>query len=169
MGWSPRRRAAAYRDGLLIAFLAYRPVRLKNLASMRFGRHLTKVGSRWHFADDETKSHILYAAAVPLTLAPRISGILDLHRAVLMRGEQGANIPGAPPLTPELDAVWVSEHGFQLKSDTLAGIIVERTGAAFGRSVSPHLFRDCAATSIAVDNPKHVGDLLSFSATRGTR
>jgi integrase/recombinase XerD len=36
--WSPRRRAVAYRDGLMIALLAYRPVRLKNLAMMRLGR-----------------------------------------------------------------------------------------------------------------------------------
>jgi integrase len=34
--------------------------------------------------------------------------------------------------------------------------IVGRTGEAFGRPINPHLFRDCAATSIAMDDPKHV-------------
>ena len=35
-------------------------------------------------------------------------------------------------------------------------VIVGRTGTAFGQSVNPHLFRDCAATSIAIDDPAHV-------------
>jgi integrase len=40
----------------------------------------------------------------------------------------------------------------------LARRISDHTRQEFGRPISPHLFRDCAATSIAVDNPKHVGD-----------
>ena len=33
-------RAARYRDGLLLVFLAYHPLRLRNLSSLRIGRHL---------------------------------------------------------------------------------------------------------------------------------
>ena len=33
-------RAALYRDGLLLMFLAYHPLRLRNLSSLRIGRHL---------------------------------------------------------------------------------------------------------------------------------
>ena len=33
-------RAALYRDGLLLVFLAYHPLRLRNLASLRIGQHL---------------------------------------------------------------------------------------------------------------------------------
>jgi hypothetical protein len=40
----------------------------------------------------------------------------------------------------------------------LARRVIDHTRSEFGRPISPHLFRDCAATSIAVDNPKHVGD-----------
>jgi hypothetical protein len=45
----------------MIALLAYRPVRLKNFARMRLGRHLTKAGGCWqiHFAAGETKAHLL--------------------------------------------------------------------------------------------------------------
>jgi site-specific recombinase XerC len=53
------------------------------------------------------------------------------------------------PAHPELDALWVSELGTQLNIGILTNRIVVRTKAAFGRSISPHLFRDCAATSIA--------------------
>jgi hypothetical protein len=54
--WSARRRAVGYRDGFLITLLSYRPVRLKNLAMMRLGRHLVKAGGSWRivFAADET-------------------------------------------------------------------------------------------------------------------
>ena len=48
--------------------------------------------------------------------------------------------------------------GIRLHRDTLAHQIEKHTKAAFGLSVSPHLFRDVAATSISVDNPKHIGD-----------
>jgi hypothetical protein len=157
--WSARRRAVLFRDGLMIGLLAYRPVRLKNLAMMRLGLHLTKVSECWHvhFAADETKSHVPYEAIVPWALARRLERYLDVHRPVLMRGERpdGAD---APPIHPELDAVWVSEVGTQLEIGALARRVFDHTRSEFGRPISPHLFRDCAATSIAVDNPKHVGD-----------
>jgi hypothetical protein len=35
--------------------------------------------------------------------------------------------------------------------------IVMRTRDGFGRPVNPHLFRDCAATSIAIEDPRHIG------------
>ena len=34
--------------------------------------------------------------------------------------------------------------------------IIRRTRIVFGHSINPHLFRDCAATSIAIDDPAHV-------------
>ena len=39
---------------------------------------------------------------------------------------------------------------------TLQLQIVARTERAFGRSVNPHLFRDCAATSIAIHDPENI-------------
>jgi integrase/recombinase XerD len=158
--WSARRRAVLFRDGLIIALLAYRPVRLRNLAMMLLGRHLMKVSGCWQilFAGDETKSHIPYEAMVPSALAPRLETYLEVHRPVLMRGERADGRADAPPINAGLDAVWVSEVGTQLEASALGRRIVDHTRDAFGRSVSPHMFRDCAATSIAIDNPKHIGD-----------
>jgi integrase len=34
--------------------------------------------------------------------------------------------------------------------------IVRVTRAVFGRPVNPHLFRDCAATALAMENPDHI-------------
>ena len=158
--WSARRRAIRYRDGLLIALLAYRPVRRRNLAMMRLGRHLMKVGGRWRivFGAEETKTHVPYEAVLPAALGPRLERYLDVHRPVLLRGGPAAGDPGALPIHPELDAVWVSEVGTQLSYVALGTRIFVRTRREFGRGLFPHMFRDCAATAVAVDNPKHIGD-----------
>jgi integrase/recombinase XerD len=159
-GLSRMRRAVRFRDGLMIGLLAYRPVRQKNFTSMRLGRHLTRVGGRWQilFAADETKTRVPYEATFPRALAPRLEHYLDFHRPVLMHGKGADNRADASPINPRLDAVWVSEVGTQLEQHALACRIVKHTRSEFGRSISPHMFRDAAATSIAVDNPKHIGD-----------
>jgi hypothetical protein len=157
---SARRCAVRYRDGLLIGLLAYRPIRRKNLAMMRLGRHLIKVGGLWRlaFAAEETKTRVPYEAVLPAALEPRLEHYLNAHRPVLLRGESADGNPDAPPLHVELDAVWVSEDGIQLTYEAVAFQIVFRTRREFGHSVSPHLFRDSAATAVAVENPKHIGD-----------
>jgi integrase/recombinase XerD len=126
---------------------------------MRLGRHMVKVGGSWQmlFGAHETKTHARYEARVPSTLAPRLERYLDVHRPVLLRGKCVLDRANNMPLSGE-DAVWVSKVGTQIEKAALSERIVRHTKAAFGRSVSPHLFRDCAATSIALDNPKHVGD-----------
>ena len=35
-------------------------------------------------------------------------------------------------------------------------VIRGRTKAAFGKALNPHLFRDAAATTLAISSPKHV-------------
>ena len=49
--------------------------------------------------------------------------------------------------------------------------ICKHTCEAFGFSISPHLFRDCAVTTIATRDPKHAGiasDLLGHADLRTT-
>jgi integrase len=36
------------------------------------------------------------------------------------------------------------------------GCIRARSREGLGRAINPHLFRDCVATSIAIDDPHHV-------------
>jgi integrase/recombinase XerD len=35
--------------------------------------------------------------------------------------------------------------------------IVARTREGLGQPINPHLFRDCAVTSVAIDDPAHIG------------
>jgi integrase len=170
---SARRRAIRYRDGLMIALLAYRPIRRRNVAMMRLGRHLMKVSGCWRivFTAEETKTHAPYDTAFPAALGPRLERYLAVYRPVLL-GVEPADCNGdAPPINADVDAVWVSEDGIQLAYEAVAYQIVFRTRREFGRSVSPHMFRDCAATAVAIDNPKHIGDaslILGHAAHRTT-
>jgi hypothetical protein len=66
------RRAVLFRDGLMIAVLTYRPLRLKNFAGMRLGHHLMKVGGAWHIllSADETKTRVPHQAVFPSARTP---------------------------------------------------------------------------------------------------
>jgi hypothetical protein len=168
--WSARHRAVGYRDGLMIGLLAYRPVRLKNLAMMRLGHHLTKVGRCWqiYFAADETKSHVPYEAIVPSALTPRLERYLDIHRPVLRRGERANSRPDAPPINSKLDAVWVSEVGTRLEVGALARRIVTTAEPLLAEAYR----RTCFATPSRPRSPSTIRStsamLPLFWATRTT-
>lgn len=153
MGWSRRRRAVQYRDGLMIALLAYRPVRKKNFAAMRLGIHVVEQrGRHWMlFSAAETKNRLAYQTTFPEALEANLRHYLERCRPILVARRHGG-------LTPDFDALWVSDVGTQLTMGALADRIEKCTKAAFGQSIPPHWFRDAAATSIAIDDPVHVRD-----------
>jgi integrase/recombinase XerD len=152
-GWSGRQRAVHYRDGLMIALMAYRPLRLKNFASVILGVHLMQQTGAWwlQFPACGMKAKRPYEVACPAALVPELEHYLAVHRKVLLAGESGQ-------LSPNTDALWVSEVGTMLEKGALASRIRKHTKKAFGASLPPHWFRDAAATSIAVEDPRHVRD-----------
>jgi integrase/recombinase XerD len=152
-GWSMRRRAVHYRDGLMIALLAYRPLRLKNFASVVLSVHLVQQSGGWwlQFPARGMKAKRPYEVTFPAALVPELERYLAVHRKVLLAGESGQ-------LSPGTDALWVSEVGTMLEGGALARRIRKHTKEAFGASLPPHWFRDAAATSIAIENPRHVCD-----------
>jgi site-specific recombinase XerD len=151
--WSPRKQAVQYRDGLMIALLAHRPLRMKNFAAIRLGHQLLLQGGRYWlvFTAGETKTRQPWEAVFPENLLACLARYLEHHRPVLLRGERGTK-------PAEIDALWVSEIGTQLELGALATRIRRHTAAAFGASVPPHWFRDAAATTIAIVDPRHVRD-----------
>jgi len=151
--WSRLRQAVRYRDGLMIALLAHRPMRRKNFAALRLGQHVVQAQGRHTLtlAAAETKTQAAYQAAWPAALESNLRTYLNLHRPVLLAGESGS-VPSAT------NGLWISEAGTHLETGALAVRIKRHTKLAFGQSLSPHLFRDCAATSIAIDTPRHVRD-----------
>ena len=151
------RRAVMFRDGLMIAVLSYRPIRLKNFAGMRLGRHLKKAGCNWHIllAAAETKTRVPYQTIFPSALTPKLERYLDAHRPVLMRRERADGRADAAPIHPGLDAVWISEVGTHLTQEVAGMPDCKTYPGGLRPKRLPHLFRDAAATSIAVDNPKY--------------
>ena len=53
-------------------------------------------------------------------------------------------------------ALWLGNRGRGLSASRPTAQIVAHTRAAFGQPVNPHLFRDAAATTIALDRPEQV-------------
>jgi integrase/recombinase XerD len=137
----------------MIGLLAHRPLRIKNFAAIRLGQQLIcQEGRAWLvFAAAETKTKQPWEAEFPEPLLAALARYLDHHRPVLLQGEAGS-VPA------EVDALWVSEIGTQLESGALARRIRIHTARAFGRALPPHWFRDAAATTIAIEDPRHVRD-----------
>ena len=134
-----------YRDGLIIAVLAARPIRLKNLTAMTSGQHLIRVGDIYwlRFDAKEVKTGKPIEAPLPGRLTPYMDAYLTEWRLALL----GAHMS---------DRVWISTRGNAMPAKSLYWRVSRRTEAAFGLAISPHLFRDCAATSIAIEDPGHV-------------
>lgn len=151
--WSARRRAVAYRDGLAIALLAYRPLRMKNFSRLRIGAELCLENGIWQItvASDDTKTGKDYEAAVPAALTSALVRYLEAYRPILLSGERNSS----PRPT---DALWVSETGTAWEQGAMSRRIANAMEAAFGCRIPPHWFRDAAATTIAIDAPRHVRD-----------
>lgn len=145
-GLRPLERAILYRDGLMIALLAARPLRRRNLAGIRIGKNLiTGPDGFWLiFAENETKTHTALEFSIPADLVPCLENYLDHYRLLFPRADHH-------------DHLWASAKGRPMGEQAIYQRIVLHTGRAFGKSVNPHLFRDCVATTIAIEDPAHVG------------
>jgi len=157
---SPVKRARAFRNGLLISFLAARPLRVHNLTTISVSRHLQLRGERYwlHFDADETKEGRDLDFHWPEPLQSALVRYLQVYRPVLV----AKTIPPAWLKTDARNSNRKSYHHLWVISwrSGLYYIITKRTAAWFGRPVNPHLFRHAAATSIAIEDPEHVGIVM---------
>ena len=129
----------------MIAILAARPVRLKNLTAMIIGQNLIRIDNLYWlvFEAGEVKNHRHIEVPIPEVLASCIDDYLANHRPRLLQGK-------------ESERFWISRFGGELTCNSIRRQIKLHTEAAFGKAIYPHLFRDCAATSIAIHDPEHV-------------
>lgn len=151
--WSDRRRAVAFRDGLAISLLIYRPFRLKNFGTLRIGHELVQSAGKWHLVLERnaTKNNRPHEARFPKALLEDLTGYLDRFRPILLAGEAGCTPSGT-------DALWVSETGTAWESGALSRRIANLTQVRLNRRIPPHWFRDVAATTIAVEAPRNIAD-----------
>ncbi len=141
----------AFRDGLIIAFLALHPVRRRNLADFKLERNLIRQPSGFliTFDGEQTKCGAPHEARLADVLVEPMRTYLSVWRPVLAArtGRWTADLE---------DAVWVSLDGSPMGVEGLSGRIERRTRDAFGKAMNPHLFRDAAATTLATSDPAHV-------------
>jgi len=143
--------AAIYRDGLMIALLAQRPMRRSNLCQIELGKHLVVIDDRaWlSFAAEETKTGRSLEFSWPENLEFHLQHYVDLYRPRLLAGRtQGSCSPGS--------ALWISRVGTALSPISVCERIVGHTRKQFGFSINPHHFRACVATHVAENDPEHI-------------
>ena len=165
-------RAIRFRDGLMIALLALRPLRQLNFLSLQIGRHLLEGPEGWTIAipASESKTHIALSMAFPAVLVPALATYLEVHRPRLL-AMRAPRDPARPWREPGKH-LWIAATGMPMTAGALQKVLRRHTRARFGHEVNCHLFRDCLATSLADDNPDAVrlaADLLGHRSFQTTQ
>jgi site-specific recombinase XerD len=132
-------RARMFRDGLMIALLAYCPIRLKNFAALEIGRSFVSVDGAWWIVltAAETKEKREDERPVPEDLTASIERYLEIYRPVLAGDKT------------ETTALWLAINGNPMSYASMGEHIAETTRITIGVAVSPHLFRTAAVTTLA--------------------
>ncbi|MBR0661672.1 hypothetical protein [Neoroseomonas oryzicola] len=140
----PQRRRVMLRDGLLIALLAARAMRLRSVASLDLDTRLRRVDGQWHVllgpADVKTGLPLTYA--VPPSLGAWIDRYVTVERAELLGGHFS-------------DAFWIGWDGKPLGPRGIEKRIRWQSAKEFGPAgaFGPHRFRYCIATVAPVEDP----------------
>lgn len=143
----PNRNAAGrYRDALTIGLLILCPIRLRNLTMIRLGTHL--IGGdeayRLTFARNETKTATPLSLPVPDIMTAFLDHYIRELRPLLLEDR-------------ESDRLWITQYGKPMRDRAVYDAIIRTTKRAFGTAINPHLFRDCAVTFVALNDPRHIG------------
>lgn len=151
-------RAWRFQDALLLAFLAARPLRRSNLAALSMGSSLIPAGETWtvSFEGQEMKNGLPFSAPLPGSLAAMITVHLERFRPILLGRRRH-------------ERLFVDYHGNPMTGMGLYHRVRKAAQLLLGTAMNPHLFRDCAATSIALQDPEHVlniRDLLGHTTPR---
>jgi integrase/recombinase XerD len=153
--------AIRYRDGLMIALLAFIPLRRKNFAALEIGRHLIREGDCWFVivpCSETKKSTSFIDFPIPEFLNPYLATYLAIIRPRMLRH-------------PICKALWVSPGGGALTYSAIWPIPTRHTARRLGIRVAPHDGRDAGATTWAIAAPDQIGvarDLLGHSNLRTT-
>jgi integrase len=130
------KQAVAYRDALMLAFLASRPLRVKNFTALELGYHLVRTEEGWLISipAKETKTHQPVSFELPEPLLPWIERYLSEVRPLFPRAHASSRL-------------WLGKSG--PLGDVVCSRITKLTRRLLGTPINPHLLRDCAASSLA--------------------
>ncbi|MFB9150961.1 tyrosine-type recombinase/integrase [Roseovarius ramblicola] len=155
---SDQQRALRQRNGTIIAFLALIPIRRRALTSLRLGESVVIDGDDLLIVmrPDLTKTKSHWETLVPTSIAPLLVRYIQLTRPALMI--QGGH---------DHNYLWVTNRGAPISDTSMGTLIRNQTRKLFGVPISPHLFRDIAATTMARASPEAVGNIRSLLDHRG--
>ncbi len=155
-GFGPQallRDSVHYRDGLMVALLAATLLRLKNFAALELGRQLIRQ-PEGHFlaiAGSEVKNKRDIEQPIIDRLTPYLDRYFDHHQPRLLNGDAASHL-------------WVNRYGAVMKPHAVGMRITKVTYRLLGVPISPHHFRHCAATTVALDDPEHALMIMSLLA-----
>lgn len=139
------RSARACRDALMITLLALMPMRRRAFAHLELGRSLQRTASGWRVVLEasDLKYGQYWEATVPEPAASLLGHYVDVIRPRL-------KVVGAT----DFGRLWLTKNGTPYKEGHLGVWIKGLTFRLIGVAISPHLFRDCAATTMALSSAK---------------
>ena len=133
-----------YRDGLMVALLAGTLLRVKNFAGLEFGHSLIRQSDDYLLVvpSAEVKNRQDIEQPVIGRLTPYLDRYSEHHHPRLRQGRESKHL-------------WINQYGGVMKPHAVGKTITKVTGKLVGAPISPHLFRHCAATTIAIEDPEH--------------
>ncbi len=153
-------QAVRLRDGAIICLLALMPMRRRALSELALGTSLRVDGAQMTICLDGamTKNGQSWEAIVPDMVSEKLALYLTIARPVLSARGSGAQ-----------NAVWLGRNGVPLNINQFTRAIKNRTTSLLKVSVTPHLFRDAAATTLArtsAASARMIKPILGHSTTR---
>ena len=150
---SPRQKALLQRNGTIIAFLALIPLRRRALTSLRIGESVVFDGDdiRIVIKPELNKTKTYWETLVPQSFGPVLRHYIDETRPCLMARSRLNH-----------DFLWVTKDGAPISGTAMGRLIRNQTRDLFGVPISPHLFRDIAATTLARTSPEAVGHIRAL-------
>ena len=112
----PQDQRLAYRDGLLIALCAARPVRRRTMAGLQLGEQLARVGDQWRLALEpaDMKNRRVLGAPFPAGLNARMDHYLSEVRPRLL-GQRAST------------AVWLEADGAPMSRQAITRMVYRRS------------------------------------------
>jgi integrase len=137
------KEALVFRDALMLALMAARPLRKKNVTALELGRHLTRTEDNWLLtvAAAETKTRQPVTFDLPEVLLPWFERYLAEVRPLFPHAQESARL-------------WLGKGGEMRDPNMVRHRITRLTERLFGTPINPHLLRDCAASSLAAVSPE---------------
>ena len=144
----------------MLALMIVRPLRLDNFVRLKLGTHLVQERSQWtiKIPGTEVKNRQPLEFTFPQALVPFLQVYLDRVRPTFMRRGHS-------------DILWLGYRGVPLTPHGAYYRYIFLTKKLLDIVINPHLLRDCAATSLAMQSPSSAlaaGALLghrSFAST----